>query len=166
MSLHHCYTCFGMVCGWVYEWPQSCVWTCAMNSAPAYPIHLKYILQCHTDPQRHTNPRWNTHTCYEEHSTRCVLEMFFAEEKRTRVWRMRCTVVVSGVGECMNRLRSPGPALVCPCPLHILHTAHCTLHTAHCPLHTLQTTHSMVLCCVVIVVKKKWEPGSHLLFRI
>ena len=47
----------------------------------------------------------------------------------------------------MNRLRSPGPALVCPCPLHIL-------HTAHCPLNTLQTTHSMVLCCVVIVLKK------------
>ena len=59
---------------------------------------------------------------------------------------MCCTVVVTGVGECMNRLRSPGPALVCPCP-----PLQCTLHTADivyiaCHIYELHNALSTVYC--------------------
>ena len=62
---------------------------------------------------------------------------------------MRCTVVVTGVGECMNRLRSPGPALVCPCP-----PLQCTLHTADivyiaCHIYELHNALSTVYCTSV-----------------
>ena len=62
---------------------------------------------------------------------------------------MRCAVVVTGVGECMNRLRSPGPALVCPSmpPLH------CTLTTfPRVHLHNLFSMYCMMPQCVQYTV--------------